>query len=106
VARAIFVLLPDKREQDTLITHTLNPALQKAGVSSTGFGLLSHSDRWPSAWWLRTALAVHPDTVLEQDTQRTDWHYPAQLLWRREEDNRWNYAVAGLSTPLTGEGDE
>jgi hypothetical protein len=102
MARSIFVLLPDKREKDTVITEGLNPALGRSRASTTGFILLSHSDRWPSAWWLRIRDAVDPQGVL-QELHAIDWAFPALLAWRADDESRWSHELLGLHAPAAAE---
>ena len=105
MARALLILLPDARERDTLITTGINHTLRQQGLHTSGFSLVVHSERWPAAWTLRTALAVETEPILEV-LHHADWQHTAFLMWREEGQDRWSQSVLGLrrEPPLTSEG--
>lgn len=99
MARALFVAFPDKREGDAPFIEVVNPALGTSRASTAGFSPLSYSGRWPTAWWLKTALAVDPQLVLNE-LKGVAWQHPLLLAWRLEEEDAWQFEVlAGASAP-------
>lgn len=96
---ATFILFPDGREAEAVVVE-VNKILRDRNVGATEyhapFRPSSHITPIPA--WTSHGNRLEPEEMLSILRAR-DWVWPALVVYRTSEDNRWNFVTLGLNTP-------
>lgn len=93
---AMYTLFPDGREAEALVTE-INQILRDRAFESEDY----HGPFRPTSYttplvaWSSHGEGLEPEEMLRILRSRS-WSWPALLVYRTSEDNRWSYLHLGL----------
>lgn len=104
MASTTYVLFPDGRDDDFGVSavnremraRNTGPAPYHGPYRPLGFGAKAKA-------WYSVGSGIQPDEMLAM-LKAVDWPFPARLVYRTGDEDRWSYVTLGLSSPELGEG--
>jgi hypothetical protein len=105
MASVTYVLFPDGRDNDLGVSavnremraRNNGPAQYHSPFRPVDFGAKARS-------WYSVGSGIQPDGMLAL-LKAVDWPFPAMLVYRTGDEDRWSFVTLGLSSSELGEVD-